>query len=328
MSVSIAIINYNTRDLLVGCLQSIRRSFPSDTEIIVVDNASCDLSVSTVEKQFPQVQLVRNSGNLGFSKACNQAMRLAHGEVVLLSNPDIEFFDESYKHAINYLEKDETVGIVGPRLLNNDGTLQPSAFRNFPSLLTVLWENTLTGQVLNRFFPEKNLPGKYLYSNIEHESLLYPAHVSGALLVLRKETWVGVGGFDERFFMFREETDFCKRARDLEWEIIYLPDFRVYHHQAQSIKIHGLENKLRLYLHSTYLYHIKHFGTLSSAILCLLNLSKSAADLAVFSLVFAVSRILRIRAMHRRVRWYLIYSYLTLKIHLIPKFLLRRGITH
>src|SRR3972149_1209143 len=129
MNLSIIIINYNTKDLALACIRSIKSFFPSDIEIIVVDNNSVDGSVQGIEERFPHVTILKNGNNLGFARACNQGIKLAKNDYIMLVNSDIEFFDGSYKSSLAFLEKSQKTGIIGPRLLNSDGSLQPSAFK-------------------------------------------------------------------------------------------------------------------------------------------------------------------------------------------------------
>ncbi len=317
MNISIVIVNYNTRDLLLSCLKSISKFFPSKTEIVVIDNASSDDSVQALKKPYPQVKIIKNVSNLGFAKACNQGIKVAQGALIFLVNSDIEFVDRSFEKAVEYLEENPDCGLVGPKLLNTDGSLQPSAFAQFPNFATTLAENGLTGQIMNKLLPDMKRPGKYLYSNSSHEKTLRPAHVGGALMIFKKKVWERVDGLDERFFMFREETDFCKKISDRGLEIIYLPTFSVFHHQITSIKIQGLHKKLRLYFRSVYLYHAKYYGRISQIILYLLNTLKFAINLLFYVIFVTILKVLMLKKIAGKLNWYLLYNYLSLRVHLL-----------
>lgn len=209
MIASIIIVNWNSKEFLKGCLSSI----PGDTshEVIIVDNASSDGSCDFIEKNFPDVRLIRNNMNKGFAAGCNQGAGIARGRYLFFLNPDTIMEKDSIKKLIDFAETKEWLGAVGPRLIGRDGRAQNSV-RRFP---------TISRALMGR----KERLVKQL-SDKEPSSV---EQVSGAAFLIKKDLWRDVGGMDERFFMFYEEVDLCRRLKDLGYNIYYLPAARIIH---------------------------------------------------------------------------------------------------
>jgi GT2 family glycosyltransferase len=230
-SVGVAIVSFNTRDLLAVCLESLQAcSLP--LLIVVVDNASADGSAALVRTRFPQVTLIEAGRNLGFAAATNLAigaLRREHSalEYALLLNPDTVVHESAIETMVAFLDAHPRVGIVAPRLLNPDGTVQPAAFR-FPTLMMTL---------LDLFPPGEVLPGR-LYNSWWHGR--YPQewssdtpfpidHPLGACMLVRCAVIDQVGLLDEGYFMYAEEVDWCYRVRRAGWAIWQAPAARVVH---------------------------------------------------------------------------------------------------
>ncbi len=229
---SIVILSWNVRELLAACL----RSLPTATgdwwdraEVLVVDNASTDGSAEMVRRDFPGVRLVALPRNLGFSGGNNVGIRAAQGKYVLLLNPDTVARPGSIATLAEYMEAHETSGIVGPRLLNPDGTLQPSR-RRFPTLLTALVESTPLQRWLGK------LPAiRRFYMLDQPEAVTQQVDwLSGAALLCRREALEQAGLFDPGYFMFSEEVDLCRRVKDAGWEVVYVPHAEIVHYGGQS----------------------------------------------------------------------------------------------
>ena len=218
VDVSIIIVNWNAAELLQKCLQSILLHVKAlRYEIIVADNASVDHSVALVRNSFPDVLLIQNSENLGFAIANNRALKLASGKFVLFLNPDTEFIEE-FDSKIFSLFEDESVGVVGCKLLNSDFTLQASAAR-FPSPLVSLF-----GWHALRFAKQANSPVSVDW-------------IMGAFMILRYTTAEELSGFDDRYFMYSEDMDLCFRLKRQGKKTIYYPEFSIVHHYNQSGKL-------------------------------------------------------------------------------------------
>ncbi|HYO48426.1 MAG TPA: glycosyltransferase family 2 protein, partial [Chloroflexia bacterium] len=209
---SIVILSWNVADLLAGCLRSLPGSLGewwARSEVIVVDNASSDGSARMVSRDFPGVRLAALPANLGFSRGNNLGIREARGRYILLLNPDTVTHPGSIATLVEYMEAHPEVGIVGPRLLNPDGTLQTSR-RRFPTPITALVEST----PLQRWFENSHLLRDFYMLDRPDGETQQVGWLSGAALMCRRETLDQAGMFDPGYFMFSEEVDLCRRVND------------------------------------------------------------------------------------------------------------------
>jgi N-acetylglucosaminyl-diphospho-decaprenol L-rhamnosyltransferase len=225
-TLTVVIVSYNTRELLRMCLASVVRAGP--TEIIVVDNASADDSVRMVQTDFPQVRLIASEQNLGFVRANNLALRESLGDHLLLLNPDTELQDGAVAILQGFLDARPRAGAVGPRLVYGDGALQHAAF-GFPTLLQTYfdffrWPARLLQSTLNGRYPVTAYSGQSFRVDF----------VLGACLMIRRDAMEQVGLLDERYFMYCEEMDWCKRLGQAGWEVWCEPGATVVHREAQS----------------------------------------------------------------------------------------------
>jgi GT2 family glycosyltransferase len=237
--ICIIIVTWNTADLIEDCLASIFASPPtSPFEVWVVDNASTDGSSRMVRERFPQVHLVRNSENVGFARANNQAIKQSAGQYVLLLNPDTLVAPGTLQTLLDFLERHPQAGAVGPRTLNPDGSLQVSAHRQ-PTLSRELW----------RLFHLDNLAphAEYRRSKWNTSEAQQVEVLKGACLLLRREVLEQVGLLDEDYFMYSEEVDLCYRVRRAGWRLFWVPESDIVHLGAQSTKQVPGEMFLNLY---------------------------------------------------------------------------------
>ncbi len=228
IDVSIVIVNWNVRDLLRRCLHSITQYPVSSIEVIVVDNASTDGSVDMVRAEFPAVRLVANFENRGFPGAINQGISLARGRYVLLLNPDTELVGDALGAMVAFADEHPDVGVVGPQLLNSDGSVQSSR-RRFPTLATAFFESTW----LQPYAPRRLLE-RYYFGDQPDDRVQGVDWLMGAALMARREAIERVGPMDERFFMYSEELDWCRRFREAGWRVVYLPTAQILHHEGKS----------------------------------------------------------------------------------------------
>lgn len=232
LDVSICIVNWNTRELLTNCLHSIFADDQEVTfEIIVVDNASYDNSADMVGARFPQVHLIANNENVGFARANNQAFLLAQGRYVLLLNSDTMVLPGALPQLVRYLDEHPRVGVVGPRLLNPDETFQRSCWRGFPSLHSAF----VDAFYLWRLAPHSRLVQSSELLDPPGDEPIEVDHVLGACMMLRREVINQVGGMDEGFFLFLEETEWCFRIKKAGWKICFLPTAKIIHIGQQSV---------------------------------------------------------------------------------------------
>jgi len=229
--VDIIIVNYNSTDYLLRCLSSIYDSLKAKPlKILVVDNASKD-NVDRVKVQFPQVILSKNSRNVGFAKATNTALRKTDSPYVVLLNPDAYIMDGFFDSILEYIEENPQVGIVGPKILDHDGSVQGSA-RTFPTPLTGLFgrSSLLTKYLPNNPFTRENI----LTTQSDGKTPMEVDWVSGACLVARRKAVDAVGPMDERFFMYWEDADWCRRMWNTGWKVVYFPQASVVHYVGVS----------------------------------------------------------------------------------------------
>ncbi len=225
---SVLIVNWNVRELLRECLRSIERGRGDlEVEVIVVDSASSDGSAAMVAAEFPWVTLLPQGENVGFPRGNNIALAHARGDYLLLLNPDTVVLGDALPALVAYLQAHPDVGVVGPQLLNPDGSVQSSR-RRFPTLATGFLESTwlegLAPGVLRRYYA-LDLPDDA------------PADVdwlTGACLMAPRAVYARVGGLDEGYFMYSEELDWCRRIVAAGWRVVYYPAARVVHHVGKS----------------------------------------------------------------------------------------------
>ncbi len=223
--VSICIVSLDCRDVLRDCLNSLRaaRGY-GDWEIILVDNASGDGTAESVSTDFPEVRLIRNDRNVGFTRATNQGFSIARGRNLLWLNPDTIVGPDSIERLIEFLEKTPRAGIVGPKVLNADGSFQQQCRRGLPSPSASLFHMLR----FDRLWPASRTFGEYLLTYEPIEQGMQVVSVSGCCLLARREVWDDIGPLDEKMFGFGEDIDWCMRAAGA-WEVWYCPESVIVH---------------------------------------------------------------------------------------------------
>ena len=223
--ISVAIVSYNTRDLLRECLRSLQEhSAEANLEIIVIDNASHDGSAPMVRDEFPAVQLIESAHNAGYGAANNRALAQARGEYVWILNSDTTIESGAMATMLDWMCADPRCGAIGTRLILADGSTQNSYDFDL-SWRAVFAEQTY----LDKLLPSQ----RYSVSDWELGARAVP-YLCGASLLVRRAAWQELGGFDESYFMYFEDIDLCSRLREAGWELCYLPDARVHHHLGAS----------------------------------------------------------------------------------------------
>jgi len=230
-SLDIIIVNYNSTDYLLRCIGSIYDSLQArPSKILVMDNASKD-GVGRVKVEFPQVILTKNSRNVGFAKAINAALKQSDSPYVVVLNPDTYVMNGFFDSILKYIEENSDVGIVGPKILDRDGSVQGSA-RRFPTPLTGLFGRS---SLLSRYLPNNPFTRKnILTSRIDGGMPIEVDWVSGACMVARRKAVEAVGLLDERFFMYWEDADWCMRMWNMGWKVVYFPHASVMHYVGVS----------------------------------------------------------------------------------------------
>jgi GT2 family glycosyltransferase len=226
---SLCLVSWNVWADLRGCLLSLRQNPGVRLQIIVVDNASADDTVAHLRRDFPEVELIANAENRGFAAASNQALAAAEGRYLLLLNPDTVVPPHGLEELVAFADQRPEAGVVGPQLRYPDGRLQYSA-RHFPTVTAALFRNT----PLSRLFPRARAVQAYLMADWEHNEVREVDWVSGAAMLIRREAYEQIGPLDERFYWGSEDVDYCWRAHQAGWKVLYTPTPRIVHAVGRS----------------------------------------------------------------------------------------------
>ncbi len=299
IDLSIVIVNWNTRDLLAQCLQSVYETVRElEFEVFVVDNASSDGSTTMVKKEFPQVKLIENNENVGFARANNQAIAQSQGRYVLLLNSDTLVLPGAIDRVVAFMDQHWEVGAAGCAVLNPDGTLQLSHKTAF-SIGNELVYATFLGRFVAQRMPFPKDVLQHGQKPFVSEYLAVDA-VSGAFLLVRREVMDEVGLLDERFFIYSEDDDWCFRIRQAGWQICYLLNVRIIHYGGQSTRQESAEMFLQLYK-NRFLFYRKNYGQLKASFLKWVFIAEAWVKLAAWAGVY-LSRLGR-RAVARERIW-------------------------
>jgi len=292
IDLTVSIVNHNTKDLLENCLNSVyQKTKKIKSEVIVVDNGSSDGSIEMIRRKFPQVKLIENNENVGFSKATNRGIEMSTSRYVLLLNSDTILLD-SLNEVLIYADNNPQVGAIGCKLIYPDGPIQPSASR-FITLEDEILRTFRMGQYGKR--PElRDFMIKYLGRLLGESVNTYLLTcegkcdicqvdwVSGACLLVRRRVIDEIGLLDENFFAYYEDIDWCRRMRRAGWKIVYYPAVKVVHLTGESTQQSEKSNIYHSLIHyrSKFYYHKKYEGEL--AVIILKNIIIAKGLLMVF----------------------------------------------
>lgn len=230
MEVSAVIVNYNTRDHLVQCVRSLREA--GVTEVIVADNDSHDGSAEALAAADAEARFLPTGGNLGFGKAANRGTAVAGGQYLLIANPDITVHPDAVGALVEAMEKDSGLALVGPLIVNTDETVYPSP-RVFPRM-----RDAIGHAFLGLLSPRNRFTRRYRLLDIDRSVPSSDVDwISGSCFLARRTTWDALGGFDEAYFMYAEDVDLCKRAKDAGWRVGFEPAARVVHVQGAATSL-------------------------------------------------------------------------------------------
>jgi len=286
VEVSVCIVNYNTKERLKECLDSLYSQTRNiDYEVIVVDNNSADGSVEMLKQLYPGTILISNRLNLGFGQANNQAIEQSQGEYLLFLNPDTRLLTDVISTLRDFLQAHPKAGAVGCRLLNPDGSLQTSGYR-FPTLVQALGNLFM----LNRVLPYQFLRGYFgpvlgkIWGQFDpHDRLREVDYVTGACLMVRRKALQEIGYFDPAFFLYFEEKDLCLRLKRAGWQIYFTPEASVIHYLGGASKLCPEISLYHRYRSMVYFFQ-KHYrwqtGVLLRCILIMGSLFRMALALA------------------------------------------------
>jgi O-antigen biosynthesis protein len=257
MTLSIIIVNYNVRFFLEQCLNSVLNSMKNiPAEVFVVDNTSVDGSVAMVREKFPWVKLIENQENVGFSKANNQAILQSSGKYILLLNPDTVLEEKTLEKVLGYMEQNPATGGLGVKMINGKGKFLPESKRGIPTPLTAFYK--IFG--LSLLFPKSEKFGKYHLSYLKTDEIHEVDVLSGAFMLLRRQTLDKIGLLDENFFMYGEDIDLSYRITLAGYKNIYYPLTTIIHYKGESTKKSSLNYVLTFY-NAMLIFAQKHFAS-------------------------------------------------------------------
>jgi len=242
--ISIVIVNYKVPQCLIEAMHSIRLAKYYDRcEVIIIDNASGDNSKEMVTSLFREVQWIQLKSNIGFGKACNIGAEAARGRYLLLLNPDTVISPNTLESAVDFMESHPKAGLMGPKILNPDGTLQLSCRRSVPTPSIAFYY--FAG--LSHIFPKSRRFGRYHLTYMDEDETAQVDVISGSFMFMRRELFNEIGGFDKRFFMYGEDIDFCYRIIKAGHEVWYYPEVKIVHRKGKSSSKRLIRSRLDFY---------------------------------------------------------------------------------
>ncbi|MEP7267117.1 MAG: glycosyltransferase [Saprospiraceae bacterium] len=244
MDLSVVILNYNVRYLLESCIQSVQNAIIDlSAEIILVDNASTDESVKMVKELFPSVVIKENATNLGFAKANNLGVLHASGDYILILNPDTIINKEAIQACLGFLKENAHVGVTGVKMLDGNGKYLRESARGFPDL----WSSVSKFIGLGKLFPKSDFFNHYYLADRGHANRIEVEVLTGAFMILSKQDYLDMGGFDEDFFMYGEDIDFCRRMRKQNKKLFCLCDQQIIHLKGRSSRFDSYQHVRNFY---------------------------------------------------------------------------------
>ena len=257
IDLSIIIVNYNVKEFLLNLLDSIRKSSGNiSKEIFVVDNASNDGSCELIAQKYPDVKLIQNSKNVGFGSANNQALQIAQGKYLLMINPDTIVREDTFIKMISFFVSHPSAGIAGCKVLNPDGTIQLACRRGFPGP----WTSFTKVMGLSKLFPKNRLFARYNLTYLDENQTYEVDAVSGAFMMMKKEVYEKIGGFDPQFFMYGEDLDLCYRTQKAGYKVFYFHETEIIHYKGESTKRSNLD-ETKIFYDAMHLFVRKHFSS-------------------------------------------------------------------
>lgn len=255
MDLSIIIVNFNTKDLLRGTIESVIRTTKDiEYEIFISDNGSTDGSIEMVKSEYPKIILIENGENLGFSKANNIAIKSCSGRYVLLLNSDTVVLEDCLNRCLGYMDNNKDIGALGCKVMLADGKLDHACKRGFPSPEASLYYMLR----LDRLYPENKRFGQYTLNYLDEDTINEVDSLTGAFMMVRRETFEKIGLLDEDFFMYGEDIDWCYRIKEAGWKIVYYPEAEIIHYKGGSSKRKRSKTIYEFY-RAMYLFYNKHY---------------------------------------------------------------------
>jgi hypothetical protein len=258
MDISFVIVSFNTKKILQSSLNSLNESISNSLihEIIVVDNNSQDGTILMLEENYPEIKIIKINKNIGYTSAMNMGLQAASGDYLVQLNPDVIIEQGSFEKLFGWMNLNSQVGICTPKVVNRDGTLQKQCRRSFAKP----WDVITYFMGLDRLFPESRLFGRYLLTYLKEDQISEVDAVSGSCMFIRKKVIDQIGFLDARFFAYQEDADFCFRAKQAGWKIVYLPITQVIHFGGQGGSKNEPYKAIKAWHRSYYLYYRKNLA--------------------------------------------------------------------
>ncbi len=257
MDLSIVIVNYNVKHFLEQCLHAVQKASKNiKAEVFVVDNNSVDGSVALLRDKFPEIKLIENKQNVGFSKANNQAIKKAKGRYVLLLNPDTVVEEDTFEKVVDFMDKHSEAGGLGVKMIDGKGKFLPESKRGLPTPWVAFYK--MFG--LSALFPKSKVFGKYHLSYLSENEIHEVDVLAGAFMLIRKKTLDKVGLLDETFFMYGEDIDLSYRIQKGGYKNYYFPETTIIHYKGESTK-KGSLNYVKVFYNAMVIFARKHFNS-------------------------------------------------------------------
>lgn len=257
MKLSVIIVNYNVKYFLEQCLHSVRKAISKiDAEVFVVDNNSVDGSIEMLNQKFPEISLIANKENVGFSKANNQAVKKSSGEYILLLNPDTLVEDDTFVKVVQFMDEHQDAGGLGVKMVDGKGNFLPESKRGLPTPSVAFYK--VFG--LSKIFPKSKVFGKYHLGFLDKEKTHEIDILSGAFMLLRNSALDKTGLLDETFFMYGEDIDLSYRIIKAGYKNYYFPGTRIIHYKGESTK-KGSVNYVVVFYKAMIIFARKHFSS-------------------------------------------------------------------
>ena len=287
MDISVCIVNLNAGKHLIHCLQSLRLAIqPLSYEVIIVDNNSQDGSKDLIKEHFQNIILISNHHNLGYTSEINKAMNLGKGKYKLILNPDARLMPKAILNIVDFMHTNKKVGIVGPLVLNEDGSFQKSCRRGIARPFAVF--SYFLG--LAKLFPRNKKFTGYHLNHLDKNEINEVSGVSGSCMVINQAVINDIGYFDERFFAYQEDSDYCLRAINKGWKIYYNPNSIVIHKAGHGGSKSVPYKSIFEWHRSYYYYYLKHFSKEHSVFFNIFYISIMLSKLIFSEIIFMLRR--------------------------------------
>lgn len=257
IDLSVVIVNYNVKEFVSNLIESVKKAAHSlNIEILISDNASQDGSPQYIREKYPEVILIENKENLGFGKANNRALEISKGKYILIINPDTLVQEDTFIKMINFFEENPDAGLAGCKILNPDGTLQLACRRSFPGP----WTSFTKVSGLSSVFPKSRIFARYNLTYLDEDKTYEVDAVSGSFMMMKREVYNKIGGFDEQFFMYGEDLDLCYRVQKAGYKVFYVHNTTIIHYKGESTKRSSID-ETKYFYNAQHLFVKKHLSS-------------------------------------------------------------------